>query len=463
MIACVDVDYREVGAVAACVCFRAWSDGKSASETIGPDPRCGAVPVRPVLSPGVALYPGRIEVVARIASGSRHRFVEPPENQSVRKTVKAQQSGLVPLVEHDQCAVVGFLDVPDGTHLELDGGLIGGMQAGSENGGSEGTADSESVHRGVLGGGRFKFPSPEIVTDNHVEIKLRRQTTPNLPSPLLVLLNMDAIHIKTKFEKLGARAKIRPLQRNRWPPVPSGVVINVRHDRQGEFFDIQAAADVDVEVLDVQPRDRHLLLMVCRPNPRPGLPDAKDKLLCGHDERHWFVAGVPEKAPVSTVVTAKEALKPDLVRDREQGKRGKRAKRLRRKTDVFIRQGEWFFIPAPDVRVNGKLILTNEPISRGRGSKPHMCEQLYRVGGTTVYVSGQHPNGLTESDYRKLLKQNPDAAKWSWRTMARDPVVYVRGKITHPDHGTIRLDDWHRVAMNTENRSRAMASVAFLD
>jgi hypothetical protein len=34
---------------------------------------------------------------------------------------------------------------------------------------------------------------------------------------------------------------------------------------------------------------------------------------------------------------------------------------------------------------------------------------------------------------------------------------------THPDHATIRLDGWHRVEMNTENRSRAMASVAFLD
>ena len=34
MIACVDVDYREVGAVAACVCFQAWSDDTSASETV---------------------------------------------------------------------------------------------------------------------------------------------------------------------------------------------------------------------------------------------------------------------------------------------------------------------------------------------------------------------------------------------------------------------------------------------
>ena len=214
-------------------------------------------------------------------------------------------------------------------------------------------------------------------------------------------------------------------------------------------------------MLDVQPRDRHLLLMVRQLSERLGLPDTKDKFLCGHDERHWFVACVPERASVSTVVTAKEALKPDLVRDRERGKRGKRKTRLRRKTDVFIRQGEWFFISAPDVQINDKLILPNEPISRG--GKPHMCEQLYREGGTTVYVCSQHSNGLTTDMYRKLLKQNPAASRWNWRTMARDPVVYARGKISHPDHATIRLDVWHRVEMNTENRSRAMAQVAFLD
>jgi hypothetical protein len=202
---------------------------------------------------------------------------------------------------------------------------------------------------------------------------------------------MDATHIKTKFERLGARAKIRPLVQNRWQPEPRRVVIDVRHDRHGEFFDIQA------------------------------------------------------------------------VRSRERGKRGKRSKRLRRKTDVFIRQGEWYFIPAPDVQVNEKLILPREPITRGTRSKPHMCEELYRDGGTTVYVCDRHPNGLTVDEYRALLKADPAAAKWRRRTMARNPVVYVRGKVWHPDHATIRLAGWRRVEMNTEQRSRAMASVAFLD
>jgi hypothetical protein len=40
----------------------------------------------------------------------------------------------------------------------------------------------------------------------------------------------------------------------------------------------------------------------------------KRKFLCGQDERHWFVAAIPESAPVGTVRQAKEALKPPDVR-----------------------------------------------------------------------------------------------------------------------------------------------------
>src|SRR5690242_4070369 len=36
MIAAVDVDYRDSGAVAACVLFRAWDDAGSESETVIP-------------------------------------------------------------------------------------------------------------------------------------------------------------------------------------------------------------------------------------------------------------------------------------------------------------------------------------------------------------------------------------------------------------------------------------------
>ncbi len=151
----------------------------------------------------------------------------------------------------------------------------------------------------------------------------------------------------SKFAKLGARVRIRPLAQRRWPPAVGPVVIDIAHDRKGEYFDIQADGNADVEVLEVQPKERHLLLMVRQQPKRAGLPDTKDKFLCGHDERHWFVAGIPERAAVSSVVTAKEALKPDVIRQLESGKKGKRKQRHRRKTDTFIRQGEWFFVPAP--------------------------------------------------------------------------------------------------------------------
>lgn len=274
---------------------------------------------------------------------------------------------------------------------------------------------------------------------------------------------MDTTSLPKKFDQLGARAKVRPFPARRANgAAPGRVVIDIGKDRAGEFFDIQAATDAVVEVLDVQRDDRHLLLMVRQTTGQAGEPEIKSKFLCGHDERHWFVAAIPETAGASSVVTAKEALKPLQVRNLERGQKGKREKRHSRKTEVFVRQGEWFFIPEPNFKPQEKLVLRNEPLRRG-GGKPHVCEYLYRDGGTTVYVCGRHPNGLTEGKYNTILSRYAEAAKWQWRTMRRNPAAYVRGKVSHSDHATIRLPDWHRVLMNTENESRAMASVAFLD
>jgi hypothetical protein len=47
--------------------------------------------------------------------------------------------------------------------------------------------------------------------------------------------------------------------------------------------------------------------------------------------------------------------------------------------------------------------------------------------------------------------------------MKRNPKVYARGTVRHPDHATIHLPVWHRVAMNTETQSQTMVRVAFLD
>jgi hypothetical protein len=104
--------------------------------------------------------------------------------------------------------------------------------------------------------------------------------------------------------------------------------------------------------------------------------------------------------------------------------------------------------------------LRYEPLSRGNGSKPHWAEFCYRSGGETVYVSGKYPRGLTSMAYNALPESE---RKLGFRMMKRDALVYVQGEITHPDHKTICLEGWHRVLMNTENRSMAMRFLAFLD
>jgi hypothetical protein len=114
-------------------------------------------------------------------------------------------------------------------------------------------------------------------------------------------------------------------------------------------------------VVDVAPRDRHLLLLV-----RQGAE--KSKFVCGHDERHWFVAAVPEVGGVSGVATAKAALQPAEVRRVVARKRPQDA--FRRRNSAYVRQGEWFVVPEPTFRVPESLVLRNEPLMRSGGT-PH--------------------------------------------------------------------------------------------
>ncbi len=229
-------------------------------------------------------------------------------------------------------------------------------------------------------------------------------------------------------------------------------------DSDGEFFDISVKPDLlpDTQVIDAQPAVRHLLLMSRQDG-------GKHKFLCGHDERHWFVAAIPEKAPVSSVRTAFDALKPAEVRAVENRLGVKPRLQNRRRNEAFIRQGEWFFVPQEhSVVINNRLVLRNEPISRGRG-KPHLCDELFRHGGEVVYVAHGYRAGLTEPERKLLLSRQPELRHLSWVVQRRNPSVLVRGRVRHPDHKTITLDGWHQVMMNTEHQSLAMRQVAFLD
>lgn len=259
--------------------------------------------------------------------------------------------------------------------------------------------------------------------------------------------------IDTAFRKMGARVRVEAMER-----LALGVTMDIQRDGRGEFFLLRHAANVapDLTVLNLAPRDRHLLLMS-----RVG--NEKQKFLCGHDERHWFVAAIPESAPVSNVDQAKAALKPSAVRSREVRAAIRERDRNRRRNGAFVRQGEWFFVPQPELRVPAMLILRDEPLVRSRMGKPHYTEYCYRSGGRTVYVSPMAPQGLSEDEYRKRLRDDPRASRVPWQPMRRDARVYVRGRISHPDHATVILSEWHRVYMNTETQAKANAAVVFLD
>jgi len=268
---------------------------------------------------------------------------------------------------------------------------------------------------------------------------------------------MNTNTIVNQFARMGARFRIVrpedvPRRRRR-----TDYALDIVADKDGQLFEMQLSverqAQLDTLVLQCEPRDRHLLLLV-------KTPEAKDRFLCGHDEREWFVAAVP--GGTSSVAQAKSALQPVPVRQAADSAGLDMRQRLRRHNRAFIRQGEWFFVPAPSMTTDPKLILRNEPLRRGSG-KPHMVAELFRSGGETVYVCANRPQGISEKEYRKLIAEKRAARHWGWRMMKRNAAVYVRGTVRHSDHATITLRDWHTVWMNTESATRQMANVAFLD
>jgi hypothetical protein len=266
---------------------------------------------------------------------------------------------------------------------------------------------------------------------------------------------MNIETIAHQFALMGARFRVVHQEKSR---PGADFALDIGSDRRGQYFELRVPATVkpslDVTVLHVQPKDRHLVLLVKK-------PQVKDRFLCGHDEREWFVAAVPGTA--TTVAQAREALKPQDIRLAETRARLRSHERASRGNAVSIRQGEWFFVPIPAMAVQPSLVFRNEAIRRGSG-KPHIVAELYRSGGETVYVCPRYPNGLTEAGYQAVLARNPVRAKvWAWTRMRRNAGVFARGTVRHPDHATITLPCWHQVLMNTETQSRTMANVAFLD
>jgi hypothetical protein len=255
--------------------------------------------------------------------------------------------------------------------------------------------------------------------------------------------------IEKSFEDIGARAHVST------ESFGTGVSLDVTRGAVGEYFEIRRARSSRLVVLDKDPESRHLLLQV----EGFGFNAPLSTFLCGHDERAWFVAAIPEKAGARTLQEAKDALKPPAVWEAIQEFGVPLEQRDQRRTAAFVRQGEWFFIPRPKLEVKQHLVLRREPIRRGAG-KPHICQFLYRFDGEEVYVNDDFPNGLTLKQFCSL----PRKMRFDrWERMFRGAQVFVRGSISHPDHETVSLREWHEVVQNTESEAEARRDVAFLD
>jgi hypothetical protein len=259
--------------------------------------------------------------------------------------------------------------------------------------------------------------------------------------------------IRTGFLRAGARLSIRQLDAQTSSRFQRPMRIDIRLDEMGEYFDIQAASDVGLAAIDVQPRDRHLLLAAWN---RFGA----DRFLCGHDERHWFVAALPNAPLALNIEAAKEALKPQRVQRQERRKhKGKH----RRKTDVYMRQGEWFFIPCPHASIDRRRIVSDGLLRRSPASKPHICSYLYE-DGEREYECDRYPKlAFFETEYRHILRTRRKAKQWNWRALAFRPDVYVKGTVEHEDHSPLLLDVWHRVELNRETDKLTMSRMIYRD
>ena len=178
----------------------------------------------------------------------------------------------------------------------------------------------------------------------------------------------------------------------------------------------------EVRVIDADPNNQQLILLVNEPSREfvteewnfttkkvekvtHRTPGFLRKYLLGMDETHLFITELPQEGAINKVKEAHKILKPEYVIKSE-----KDTKRIKR-------QGEWFFIPVTPkeqmlIEDNQNFIEKKKPIEDR--ANPHIAEQLLNI---------------------------------------KDE-IYVKGKIKHVEHRTLKLNGWFRVLRNTEVRSR---------
>ena len=255
---------------------------------------------------------------------------------------------------------------------------------------------------------------------------------------------MEVAELERAFDKIGAKINVSEATSTRWSRMATPSV-----DVRDETFELRFNGEEELASIrlgDIKPGMRHLLLKI----------DGAS-VLCGHDERHWFAASVPG-AP-SGVSEAMDHLKPAAVREAEQSAGIGTSKKHKRRNAARKRQGEWFFIPRPDLDFDDLEIGRNEMLQRNASSKAHVCEEMCAPTGETVMVNFRTGKQLSVKEYEAL--ETDLRTGYTARTLTDK--VYVRGAVRHPDHATLTLNCWHEVVLSQEGAAGVGRVVTFLD
>ena len=255
-------------------------------------------------------------------------------------------------------------------------------------------------------------------------------------------------NLEKALDKLGYPLVLNGRTRRRpWGVQERGFSVDVGHNEDGEeAFVIDTTPNIEILALDTKPKEEATLILI-RDNDAPHGEKNIAKMLLGHDERQLYVAAVPTTA--KTVLDAKDKLKPGRVHAAEDKAGVKKKDRNKHRNKARIRQGDWFFVPVTDIsRIDEKLIKKNQPLRRGGGGNAHMLEEVVEMGGRVGWERRGH--FITDDQYAKLESDE----QRGYRRTRLNPTVYVRGKVRHPEHKTVKLNGWHVVVPNTENTAR---------
>ncbi|MBN1801571.1 MAG: hypothetical protein JW891_08710 [Candidatus Lokiarchaeota archaeon] len=246
--------------------------------------------------------------------------------------------------------------------------------------------------------------------------------------------------IKLWFQKAMVPLKIErdPLTTHRFG-VNNRDVFQMSIDTRGkkkksEYFRIyRGHEENDIRVIDANFKHQQVILMVKEPsrdykvtvwNPTERkydevtqtTPDVLRKYLMGMDESHLFIAELPsDLGPINKVNDAHRILKPKSVAKREKN------------TNRIKRQGEWFFLPASTKEL--------EEIEKEMNGDVDVIFKKQRIGKDSI--GNSH---IADELINTPRKQ------------------FVRGKICHIEHKTIKLHGWHLVEQNTEGRIQQAGS-----